>query len=126
MSYLRDFYEVLVRCEQAPPPFDQWSAFYADNAELWPLTDDQGKLYGGVLFKGQQVHLAVDPDWHGRWISKKLYRAYETWANPGDVTATIPKDNAQAIELARRLGLEHRGSQNGFEIYVKPGTPAAT
>lgn len=121
MSYLRDLHAVLVRCEMAPPPFDQWSAFYSDNAEMWPILDRKtAKLIGGVMFKGHTVHLAVDPMWQGRWVTKTLLRAYRAWSHDCEIHATPHKDNARAIELCRRLGLEHRGRVVGEDALVLP------
>lgn len=122
---LRQFYEVMVACGMTVPPWQAWQAWAGDNAELWPLTDTTGKLVGGVFFKGQTVHIAVHPDWHGRWISKRLLKAYRQWQHECEIVATPEVGNTAARTLAQRLGFEYRGlTDNGlFAIYVKKETP---
>lgn len=120
MTEMRHFYDVLVRCKLSPPPFEEWHAFYSVNTALWPIiARDTGEMIGGVLFKGHLIHMAVVPEWQGRWLNKTVLRAYRTWTNEADVIAAIPPDNTQAITLAQRLGWKHRGVEEGFEIYVK-------
>jgi GNAT superfamily N-acetyltransferase len=124
MVYMPDFYQVLVRCGMKPPPYEQWRAHYSHNSDLWPITDrDTQRLIGGLLFKGHLVHIAIEPEWQGRWISKTLLRAEREWTPQADVIAAIPPDNAKAIELVRRLGWKHRGQEEGFEIYAKEKAP---
>jgi RimJ/RimL family protein N-acetyltransferase len=121
VTYLRDFYDVMGACGMARPEWEAWHAWATDNAELWPLTDKTGKLVGGVFFKGHTVHIAVHPDWHGRWISKALLRGYKAWTHECEIVATPEVGNDKARTLADRLGFEYRGlTPNGlFAIYVK-------
>jgi RimJ/RimL family protein N-acetyltransferase len=124
VTYLRDFYDVMGACGMTRPGWEAWHAWATDNAELWPLTDKTGKLVGGVFFKGQTVHIAVHPEWQGRWISKALLRAYKTWTHECEIVAAPEVGNKPARNLAERLGFEYRGlTPNGlFAIYVKEAT----
>lgn len=127
MTYLRDFYDVMGACGMARPEWEAWHAWATDNAELWPLTDTAGKLIGGVFFKGHAVHIAVHPDWHGKWVSKALLKAYRQWTHDCEIVATPEVANAAAREFAQRLGFKYRGlTDNGlFAIYVKEINNAA-
>lgn len=124
MTYLRDFYDVMGECGLDRPPWEAWHAWASDNAELWPLTDRNRKLVGGVFFKGQTVHIAVKPEWQGRWVSKTLLKAYRQWTHDCEIVATPPADNRAACELAQRLGFVRRGpTPNGqFIVFVKEPT----
>jgi RimJ/RimL family protein N-acetyltransferase len=124
MSYLRAFYEVMGECGLTRPPWEAWQAWASDNAELWPITDKAGVLVGGVFFKGQSVHIAVKPEWHGRWISKRLLKAYRQWTHECEIVATPEVGNKAACELAARLGFKNQGpTENGLFIkFVKEAT----
>lgn len=125
MTYLRDFYEVMAECGLKPPPWEQWHAYATDNAELWPITDKDRKLIGGVFFKGHTVHIAIKPQWQGRWISKALLKAYKQWTHECEIVAHPAVGNTAARELAQRLGFKFKEiTPNGmFAIYVKEPTP---
>ncbi len=123
MTYMRDMHAILERCGLNPPPFEEWHAYYSENTELWPLRKEY-KLVGGILFKGHTLHVAVDPEWQNRWVTKTMLRAWRDWKNEVDLYATPPKENEKAIELCRRLGMVHKGlDETGqFEVFVKPAT----
>jgi RimJ/RimL family protein N-acetyltransferase len=125
LTYLRDFYDVMGECGMARPEWEAWHAWATDNAELWPLTDKAGKLVGGVFFKGHTVHIAVHPEWQGRWISKSLLKAYREWTHECEIYASPPVDNKAARTLAERLGFEYRGlsDEGPFAVYVKRPVP---
>jgi RimJ/RimL family protein N-acetyltransferase len=121
LTYLRDFYDVMGACGMARPEWEAWHAWATDNAELWPLTDRTGKLIGGMFFKGHTVHIAVHPDWQGKWISKTMLRGYKAWTHDCEIHATPEVGNTKARELAERLGLKFRGlTEDGlFAKYAK-------
>jgi RimJ/RimL family protein N-acetyltransferase len=124
MTMMRELYDVLVRCDMSPPPFEEWSAYYSENAELWPIAKD-GKFVGGVLFKGHTVHIAVHPDWQGRWLTAAMLRGYRAWTHDCEIFATPALNNAAACRLAERLGLERRGQTDcgRYAIYIKAPNP---
>jgi GNAT superfamily N-acetyltransferase len=119
MDALRRFHEILLRAGLAPPPWEAWSAYAAENAELWPIM--RGPLMiGGVFFKGQTVHIAVLPEWHGRWVSKTMRRGYDCWTHECAIETCIKPDNRAAVVLARRLGFHFTGRNQGpHHIYRK-------
>jgi GNAT superfamily N-acetyltransferase len=121
-AILRGFYEIMDACGMPRPPYEVWRRHATENAELWPIPSGN-KLVGGVLWKGHTVHIAVHPDFHGRWITPNLMRAWRrcTWAV--EIFATPLTSNRAACMLAERLGFELRGTQGACSIYVHPATP---
>jgi RimJ/RimL family protein N-acetyltransferase len=125
LTYLRDFYDVMGACGMARPEWEAWHAWATDNAELWPLTDKAGKLVGGVFFKGHTVHIAVHPDWQGKWINKAMLRGYKAWTHECEIHAAPEVGNKPARNLAERLGFKFRGlTDDGlFAKYAKEPVP---
>lgn len=124
MDYLRGFYDVMGECGMTRPQWEAWRAWATDNAVLWPLTDKAGNILGGVFFKGHTVHIAVKPQWQGRWINKTILKAYRQWTHDCEIVATPEVGNTKARTLAERLGFIYRGTtENGlFAIYAKEAT----
>ena len=122
---LRQFFDIMVAAGLNPPAWEVWSAHARDNAELWPI-EKAGAMIGGVFFKGQTVHIAVRPDWHGRWISPTLRRAYDTWTHDCPITTAIRPDNQAAIALATRLGFKFKADQGLYHLFEKEPTPCRT
>lgn len=122
---LKQLHAMMARAGMNPPPFEPWAAQYADNAALWPMMGPHGKIAGAALFKGNFVHLVIDPKYHGRWITKAVLRGYREWTHPIPIYATPAVDNAKAIELCRRLGMAHQGQDptGQYEVFIKPATP---
>lgn len=117
MTYLRDFYDVMGECGMDRPPWKAWHAHATDNAELWPLLDRKTrKLIGGVFFKGHTVHIAVKPEWQGRWISKTLLAAYRQWTHDCEIVAHPPKGNKAAVALCERLGLKNISDRDDMKL----------
>lgn len=119
---MREFYDVMVACGMNVPPIEAWLAHYSLETELWPITDSEGRMFGGILFKNHMVHIAVRPEYHGRWVSPKLLRAYRAWTHDCDIFATPHQDNRRAIEFAKRLGFQESGSHGEFIILKKEAT----
>lgn len=129
MDYLGRFYDI---CEEAGAPMglprEQWVAkgherMLAGEAEIWPIGAN-GEMIGGVLFFGDTIHVAVLPAWQGRWITKALRRAYDTWTHSIPIRAIVKPDNSKVIELATRLGFKFRQDAGQYHIYVKEPTHA--
>lgn len=122
MSYLSEFYGIMGKCGMDRPPLEAWLAHARENAELWPIVK-QGKLVGGIFFKGHIIHIAVLPEWHKRWITKEMLRAYRTWTHDCEIVAHPPQDNKAARALLEALGFKYRTTQREFAIYVKEPNP---
>lgn len=126
MDHLRAFYDILARVDRQPDETpDVWctrmrSAIDLRMAELWPISaPDQSLMIGGVMFVGHTVHIAVLPEWQGRWATRKLRRAYNTWTHAVPIRAPIRPDNIRAIELATRLGFTFQQEAGMYHIYIK-------
>lgn len=100
-STLRAFYEIIGATGAPRPSWEVWKEHASDNAELWPI-QREGKMIGGVLFKGHTVHIAILPEWHGRWITKAMLRAWRQFDHGVNLYATPTSDSARV--LAERLG----------------------
>ena len=120
-DYLRQFFDIMVEngmCTEAYWPL--WSVQARDNAELWPIcAPGRSEMIGGVIFKGQTVHIAIKPEWHSRWVTKSMRRAYDTWEHPGELRTLMRPDNARAIALASRLGFRFAEVQGLYHLYIK-------
>lgn len=121
LPYLREFYEVMGDCGMQRPTWEMFCAHAADNAELWPLVKG-GKVVGGVFFKGHTIHIAVKPEWQGRWLTKRLRRAWDTYTHECELFAHPHTTNKAACALAERLGFKFRRHDGEFSIYSKEAT----
>ena len=127
MDYLRRFYDISAAAGvPIAEPWEQWGAAMRDamlqkKAELWPI-GAHGEMVGGVLLLADTVHVAVLPEWRGRWITKALRRAYDTWTHSIPIRAIVKPDNRQVIELATRLGFRFQQDAGLYHIYVKEPT----
>jgi GNAT superfamily N-acetyltransferase len=118
-ALLRQFFDLMLANGMCRADYwEVWSKEAQDNSDLWPLMRE-GRMIGGVFFKGQTVHIVIEPAWHGRWITKALRKAYDTWEHPGELLALMHRDNKKAITLATRLGFKFREDKGLYHLYVK-------
>lgn len=119
---LNAFYDVMLECGMEPPPLVAWRAYVGSNSALWPIAKD-GEFIGGILFIGHTIHIAVKPEWHGRWVTKSILRAFkETWQHDVDIHAYPLVGNEEANNLVKRLGFKYKGRENQANHYVKEPT----
>lgn len=119
LDILRRFYEIIGECGMIRPPWEVWREHATDNAEVWPIARG-GEMVGGILFKGHTIHIAVLPEWHGRWMTKTILRAWrESYTHDCDLYATPMTANKAACQLAERLGFRKEGPAGQSTIYVK-------
>lgn len=123
MQQLRRFYDIAVAAGRPMPPWEHWGPttelFQREGKiELWPIHAG-GQMVGGVMFAGDTLHIAVLPEWHGRWVTRAMRRAYDTWTHAVDIRAPIRHDNGPAIRLATRLGFKFQQDQGLYHLYVK-------
>lgn len=131
MDHLRRFYDILVAADRQPDESPEaWcarlrEAMLQQKADLWPLSaPGQPLMIGGVMFAADTVHIAVLPEWQGRWATRRLRRAYDTWTHAIPIRAPIKPDNSKAISLAKRLGFKFQQDQGLYHLYVKEPTHA--
>lgn len=116
---LSQFFDLMLEAGIEPDASkDEWLRVFSEDSELWPILKN-GQMVGGVLFKGNTVHIAIKPEWRKRWITKSMLKAYPQWKPLIDVKAPIRKDNADSIALAKRLGFELLEETETHCVYVK-------
>lgn len=124
MNFLRRFYDISAAAGvPLAEPWEQWGpamqeAIALQKAELWPI-GAHGEMVGGVLLLADTVHVAVLPEWQGRWITRALRRAYDTWTHAIPIRAIVKPDNRKVIALATRLGFTLQQDAGLYHIYVK-------
>lgn len=124
-ALFRTCYDILGEVGMERPPYEDWLREVTDNAEIWPIGvgPNRETLVGFVLFKGHSVHVAVKPEWHGRWIRPSLLKIWRTqYSHDCDLYATPDRFNKPACELAERLGFRRQSSLGQSIIYVKEAT----
>jgi GNAT superfamily N-acetyltransferase len=129
MNTLRRFYDI---CTEAgvpmSEPFEVWEpamqhAILEQKADLWPI-GAHGEMIGGAMFMADTVHLAILPAWQGRWMTKALRRAYDTWTHTVPIRAIVRPDNHKIIEFDNRLGFTFRSDDGLYHTYIKEPTHA--
>lgn len=123
---LRACYELMGECGLKRPPWAQWREHASENAEVWPIGGGakNAELVGFILFKEHTIHIAVKPQWHGRWVRPSMFKAWrDTYAHACDLYATPDANNAPAIALCERLGFrrtdENIGQPDNSIVFVK-------
>lgn len=120
--FLRQFYDIMAEAGMQRPPWAVWVKEATNNAELWPIMK-HGQMIGGALFKGHSIHIAIKPEWQGRWITRTMLRAWrESYTHDCDLYATPDTSNAAACALAERLGFRLKRKLGQSSIYVKERT----
>ncbi len=100
-------------------------AYYRDCASIGFEYD--GEPIGGVLFDGQQAHIAVLPAFRGRWAW--LLRPALTWlfGLKAEIDVDVEADNAICIEFMRRNGwpvVQRHGHWIRYRMTPKARAPA--
>lgn len=127
MDYLRTFYDIMAVTRPGQLlPWEQWEAIVRPaiaegRSALWPLSaPSQPLMIGGVMFAGDTIHIAVLPDWHSRWATRAMLRAWrDTYTHSIALRAPIEPNNRKAIALAKRLGFKFCENQGLYDLYVK-------
>jgi len=86
-----------------PIPFEQYVALLDDWTVRAIVKDD--KCIGAAYLKGPEFHVAVLPEWHGRWMNRRVL--HDILGAPDAVTKVKPGDE-RVKDLLRRLGFTER------------------
>lgn len=88
----------------APPiSFERYTELLDDWDVKAIVKDD--KCIGAAYFKGPEFHVAVLPEWHGRWMNRRVL--HDILGSPDAVTKVRPGDE-HVKNLLRRLGFHER------------------
>jgi len=93
-----------------------FKAFYEGAASVGFEYD--GKPIGGVLFDGDTAHIAVLPEYHGRW--GRLLRPMLAWlyGMKQEIIVRIDDDNVKGLKFVEHCGWERLHELNG-EVYYR-------
>lgn len=74
-----------------------------------------GAIVGGVLLKGNEVHVAVSKSSEGRWLSRSLIRRVlgNLISRYGVAVTSVMKDNERGQRFVERLGFQRVGEKEG-------------
>ena len=139
IQHLGQLYDILLACGREPPMSrSAWVSHMRiliaqEKAQVWPigLPREPDVMIGAVMFVGQpnttdiDVHIVIRPEHHGRWCTKALRRAYDTFTTPVRLRAPIRLDNSAARTFAERLGFRPGETQDEYITYWKEPTHAA-
>jgi GNAT superfamily N-acetyltransferase len=84
---------------------DVFCAFYADCPSVGFEMD--GVPIGGIVFDGDQAHIAVLPQYHGRWAL--LLKPALAWlfSLKREIVVEVERDNARCLRFMERSGWQH-------------------
>ena len=76
-------------------------------------------LGGAILVKGNEIHVAVKPESRGRWLSRRLVKAFpgRLIDQYGLAVTSVMEDNETGINFVERLGFKRTGKEKGKVSY---------
>lgn len=100
---------------------DEWEAWrdYFAASTLWPVAK-HGELIGVIMLHGMpdgkiMLHTIIKPEWHVKWVTKDIIKAFRGWKPGVDVvTLSDGKDKAARLFGFRTLDREPVGNYNWF------------
>ncbi|WP_026433884.1 GNAT family N-acetyltransferase [Paracidovorax oryzae] len=94
---------------------ERFAAFYADCPSIGFEAD--GQPIGGILFDGEEAHIAVLPSHHGRWaLLLKPALAWLFALQPG-ITVAVERNNTRCLRFLDRHGWQRAGERDGDLLY---------
>lgn len=87
----------------------QWQDFLTDGFRCLGIFSD-GLLIGAFGFVDDEIHLAVQPAWHGRWDSRRTSAAALAYGHQRVpvLVAHVRADNTRTLSLVKDLGFTLR------------------
>jgi GNAT superfamily N-acetyltransferase len=79
--------------------------------------EDDGMPIGGILFDGEQAHIAVLPSYHGRWAL--LLKPALDWlfTLQAEILVEVERDNARCLRFMDRHGWPRVGETDDDIVY---------
>jgi hypothetical protein len=90
-------------------------AFYADCPSIGFEMD--GVPIGGVVFDGEQAHIAVLPQYHGRWALLLKPALEWLFSLKREVVVEVERDNARCLRFMERSGWQHLRTTDDAVFY---------
>ncbi|HET9645462.1 MAG TPA: GNAT family N-acetyltransferase, partial [Burkholderiaceae bacterium] len=84
-----------------------------------------GRDIGGLIFDGEEAHIAVLPEHHGYW--GMLLKPALDWlfSQTAEAIVEVERDNDRCLRFIRHVGWERVGERGGallFRLVALPGT----
>lgn len=92
--------------------------FIARNCDCPSLGfEHAGIPFGGIILHGNDAHIAIPPEFHGKW--GMLLRPALAWlfSQRSEVFAKVHRPNRQSLRFLRRLGATLVGADDKFLIF---------
>lgn len=94
---------------------ERFAHFYADCPSIG--FEDDGRPIGGILFDGEEAHIAVLPSHHGRWALLLKPALQWLFTLRQDITVAVEQDNARCLRFLDRHGWQRVGERDGDVLY---------
>ncbi|GKS91770.1 GNAT family N-acetyltransferase [Acidovorax sp. SUPP2539] len=101
---------------------DAFAAFYAECPSIGFESD--GAPIGGILFDGEQAHIAVLPRYHGLWALLLKPALQWLFSLKADILVAVENDNHRCLRFMERHGwqrIEARGDDIIYRITPQGG-----
>lgn len=88
-------------------PFHQFCAAFAE----WEIEPIQSPPIGAIFVKGNEIHVAVRAEYHGRWFTRRVLNFVRSLLiERGPLVTMVMPGNDAGERFIRRLGFEKRGN----------------
>jgi hypothetical protein len=94
---------------------DAFVAFYADCPSMGFECD--GQPIGGVVFDGEQAHIAVLPSYHGRWALLLKPMLHWLFGLKPEIIVRVEADNVLCLRFMERNGWQRLGVDGDDVVY---------
>ncbi len=98
--------------------FQQFAAMVCD-WDIEPIIVD-GRVVGGVMTRGDEIHVGVIPEGRRRWLTRSLVRKTlgHVMNRYGRATTKVMRDNAAGHQFVTRLGFRKCAEDADLVYYV--------
>ncbi|MDA8457429.1 GNAT family N-acetyltransferase [Acidovorax sp. GBBC 3334] len=94
---------------------ERFAGFYADCPSIGFEAD--GRAIGGILFDGEEAHIAVLPNYHGRWAILLKPALQWLFTLQPEITVAVERDNARCLRFLDRHGWPRTGERDDDILY---------
>lgn len=72
-----------------------------------------------LLTKGPEIHVAVLPNYRGRWLSSRLIKSVLglIFSEYGFAVTSVMANNVKGLDFVERIGFKRQSSHNGVIHY---------